>query len=161
MTSEERCIEIAAGLLKLRPTPFRAQLDSWRRGGIANSAWSEMVTRSRGAPLPALDAIDRELQLANRAYFDSLDDMGRLLATMMGLEHKYLIPTHVATEEEREIAADLGHECQACLRPVVNTPADPVESGFCHSCRVAWDRAGRPDRVEWIVRRRTALEVAQ
>ncbi len=159
--NEQRCQELAAGLLMLKPTPFLNRLESWRRGGIANSAWSEMVKRSRGTPLPSLDAIDRELQLAQRSYRDSLDDIGRLLALMGSLEAKYLIPTHLATTEEREMALDLGRECQACLRPVANTPVDPIRHGFCGACDKAHERAGRPDRVLWIRERRRALDVLE
>jgi hypothetical protein len=40
-------------------------------------------------------------------------------------------------------------ECEACGRTVAGTPTDRLRSGYCDACRKAWDRAGRPDRVQF------------
>jgi hypothetical protein len=47
-------------------------------------------------------------------------------------------------------------ECAACARicdPARNSN-DRLRSGFCNACRMAWDRAGRPPRVDWAHARR-------
>jgi hypothetical protein len=47
--------------------------------------------------------------------------------------------------------------CQCCGREVFGTEADQLRSGFCNACRMAWSRAGCPDRPPWIVVRRAWL----
>lgn len=47
-------------------------------------------------------------------------------------------------------------ECAACSKicdPARN-PNDRLRSGFCNTCRMRWDRAGRPPRVDWAHARR-------
>jgi hypothetical protein len=48
----------------------------------------------------------------------------------------------------------LAGECQACQRPVAGGTADPLRSGYCNACRMAWDRAGKPDRPTFERERR-------
>lgn len=37
-------------------------------------------------------------------------------------------------------------DCQACDRPVANTPDDRLRSGYCTACYHSWRRQGMPDR---------------
>lgn len=41
-----------------------------------------------------------------------------------------------------------GH-CNACTRWVEGTANDRLRAGYCAACYRAWDRAGRPDRVQF------------
>lgn len=47
--------------------------------------------------------------------------------------------------------------CNACLRAVANSANDRIVNGYCPACRMAWVRAGRPDRVAFENARRAAL----
>lgn len=51
--------------------------------------------------------------------------------------------------------------CQACHRSdVANTVNDRIVNGYCPACRVAWDRAGHPDRLLFeIARRKEIVEI--
>lgn len=40
-------------------------------------------------------------------------------------------------------------DCEACDRPVANTPDDRLRSGYCTACYHAWRRQGMPDRVQF------------
>ncbi len=145
MSQEERVTDIAKALAVRQPTAFYARINYWRKGGITSSAWQEMVKRSRDSPMPSFDQLDREAQLDERAYRDDWDDIERLVAHIVGLEAKWLIPIHRATEKEARKASDLGVDCRRCKRPVACTPADKLLAGFCGACYKAWVRAGKPD----------------
>lgn len=51
-------------------------------------------------------------------------------------------------------------ECEACGRTVAGTPTDRLRSGYCDACRKAWDRAGRPDRVQFQHNRHREVSAA-
>lgn len=44
--------------------------------------------------------------------------------------------------------------CLACHRPCSGHEHDRLRAGLCDPCRKAWERQGRPDRAEFIHRRR-------
>ncbi len=157
---EQRVTDIARAIAARQPALFRERIEYWSQGP-SNAVWQEMVKSSRGAPMPAFDRYHREVQQDRRAYEDCWDDIERLIGTIVGLEAKYLIAIHVASKTESQLALDTGRECQACRRPVANTPADPIRSGFCDACRKAWDRAGKPDRVLFIKERREGLGILE
>jgi hypothetical protein len=50
--------------------------------------------------------------------------------------------------------------CQACTQWCSGTGEDRLRSGYCNACRVAWDRAGRPDRATFNRTRRVPTETA-
>lgn len=117
----EMC-ELAASL---KPREFRARIDMWRRGGLPGGVSEEMVKRSRSASMPALDRMDRELQLANRTYAANLDDIRRLLAANVGLELKYLFKIEVASKQLAEMVSD-DPQCIVC-----GMPAKRLKAGRC------------------------------
>lgn len=52
--------------------------------------------------------------------------------------------------------------CECCGRVVRSDlkEGDRLKAGYCEACYRAWDRAGRPDRFEWVRVRRLSLGVA-
>ena len=51
-----------------------------------------------------------------------------------------------------------GGDCRACDRYCAGTGEDRLRSGYCAACRMAWRRAGSPDRQAFERDRRIALE---
>lgn len=47
-----------------------------------------------------------------------------------------------------------GGRCQACDTLVTGQPHDRLRAGYCNACRMAWERAGRPDRSDFEQQRR-------
>lgn len=47
--------------------------------------------------------------------------------------------------------------CLACTKDVPGTENDRLRSGFCNACRMAYQRAGRPDRPRFIRERMAEL----
>lgn len=146
--------EIVALAGSLRPREFAARIDLWRKGGLPGGIGEEMVKRSRSLPMPQLDRMDRELQLAMRTYSANLDDALRLLRTCVGLEDKYLFAIEVASKEMREMASD----AESCLcsntrelweRKKNRTPWR-IKAGLGPCCYSSWAAAGRPDKMQWL-----------
>lgn len=58
---------------------------------------------------------------------------------------------HAPTVEQNR---KTGGDCFACDRVVAGTHVDRLRAGYCNACRMAWERAGRPDRVQFQRQRR-------
>lgn len=153
MSLSETRVEILQTANQLRPTLLEQRFDWWRRGGISGQA-GEMVSRSRGLPMPAFDRTDRSINADERAYRNEMEAVRSGLMRLAAIEQRWLIPIHIATKEEREKASD-DVQCLACLLPIVGSP----RSGFCKNCSTRWYEAGKPDRVWWIKQRREFLEM--
>lgn len=146
-------VDILAVASRLRPVLLEERFDLWRRGGIAGVAESN-VRKSRSLPMPAFDGTDAAINGAERAYREALEAARKSLDLARAIELTWLIPIHVATKEEREKATD-DVQCLACLFPIVGSP----RSGFCKNCAMVWYAAGKPDRMQWIKKRREFLEM--
>ncbi len=137
----------------LRPIQLEARFDWWRKGGLPGGAAGEMVSRSRGLPMPAFDRTDRSILAAEKAYREAVEGARKMLGLAMAIQQTWLIldaegndvTIHVATRDEAAQASDLGVDCRRCKRPVACTPADRLRAGLCFTCYQAWRRAGMPD----------------
>lgn len=71
-----------------------------------------------------------------------------------------LAPIDPEREEQARERKSSGGDCGACGRYVPNAEGDRIESGYCHTCYVAWTRtdkgAGRLDRRVFEQTRRQA-----
>lgn len=119
---------------------------------------------------PTLGAV-----LEHERVLESVEDHGADEARRVGLaavDTSLAVAVHALTEvhtELSQITARLhaGHaaqrtnmaDCAACERIVANTPNDRLRSGYCNACRMAWIRAGRPDRSAFE-RTRRGLDTA-
>lgn len=138
--------EMIAGALATRPTQLEQRFDWWRKSGISGQA-GEMVSRSRGLPMPSFDRMDRTINAAEKQYREASERILKELGLMAAIEKTWLVPVHVASKEEAAQASDSGVDCKRCLRPVACTPADKLLAGMCASCFQWWKRNGRPDII--------------
>lgn len=86
-----------------------------------------------------LAAVDTSLAIAVQALREAHAELTQITARL-----------HAGREAQRTNMAD----CQACERPVANTPNDRLRAGYCNACRMAWNRQGQPDRVAFERSRR-------
>jgi hypothetical protein len=78
-----------------------------------------------------LAAVDTSLTVAVAALREAHQELTQITARL-----------HAGKVGQRTNMAD----CQACERPVANTPNDRLRAGYCNACRMAWNRQGQPDR---------------
>jgi hypothetical protein len=92
---------------------------------------------------PAGDAI--------RQLFADIADISRITEH---ISQRVAYLTNVQYAAGRKPSSGAGI-CGACRRDVPGTSDDRLRSGYCDSCRKAWERAGRPDRHQFEAERRT------
>lgn len=141
-------LEIAALAGALHPREFLLRIHDWRSMG-PGTGLNERVSSSSTYPIPVAkdgglpDRFDRELQLAARAYKDSVDDAVRLLRACAALEQKYLYEIQVASEEHQEVVSD-ARSCMKCgytvemhqraERHKARKTTFRLKRGFCEAC---------------------------
>lgn len=123
------------------PTAARVERDAGGRGDNQPDTWQT-------APDPTGDAIARIFALVEQIA-DNAVTIDKLTAYV-----------DAARAEQGRRPVSLAGDCAACGRPVAGTPADKLVSGYCTSCRKAWQRAGYPDRSEFAATRKHANEGA-
>lgn len=118
-----------------------------------------------------MDAAQSSTEAALLAQYDR---DGNLLPTRPDPHHALTAAAVTALEQAADAISDLygkldaidrlatihrtdpsGH-CAACSRWVEGTAVDRLRAGYCEACYRAWDRAGRPDRVQFERQRNTA-----
>lgn len=112
----------------------------------------------------AIEADARGLELHYR-YWDTMRrtatqasaDLSTLDAIVVELG-RAAVPHSSTVERKPQPGAG---QCGACDKWVAGTADDRLRSGFCNACRMAWDRAGRPDRAVFGRDRKRALAEEQ
>jgi hypothetical protein len=64
----------------------------------------------------------------------------------------------VTATNPRELTATGSGDCMACGEYCSGAVDDRLRAGYCNACRMAWDRAGRPDRFQFQQDRRASLD---
>lgn len=119
-------------------------------GDIGNPTLGAVLERER-----TLESVeDRHSDEARRVGLAAVDTSLNVAVLAMREAHAELTQItarlHRGQEQQRTNMAD----CQACERPVANTPNDRLRSGYCQACHRKWDRDGRPDRAHFERTRR-------
>lgn len=126
--ADRRLTEIVGIAETLRPAEFAARIAYWRRGGLPGGVPESSIRKSRSAPMPSLDRMDRELQRVQASYRKSLELAVRMLQLCQGLEREWLFPIEVAGPALAALASD-DPDCVKC-----GLPARRLRSGLCGSC---------------------------
>lgn len=120
----------------------------WPRStlGSGSAGNSELTTVEAAVehPDPIWDHIDDELR-------DKMTETWTDLLALRTLITK--VVAHAAPDQKRMPRPGSG-DCFACGRYVSGSANDRLRAGYCDSCRMAWERAGRPDRVQFQRSRR-------
>lgn len=133
--------DILKDATSLRPSQFLDRIAQWRRGGLPGGVPEAMVRKTRSAPMPALDRMDRELERAQRDYENCLKEAAKNLRTCAGLEAAYLFPIEIASPH----LADLVSDSPCCSNCAI--PSRRIRAGRCDACfqyRNAHDGVDRP-----------------
>lgn len=138
--------------------PWSGQPDAVRHDGYPPGATGGArgggVARPVEAAVIALDehgATPDPVALAVARIFASLT------AAKAALEDLDRVRQDVLANPRFGRTSSLTGDCQACQRPVSGSANDRLRAGYCDACRMAWERAGRPDRPAFERRRRKEL----
>jgi hypothetical protein len=114
------------------------------RGGSEDTAVERTVLAREGRL--ERDQVREDVEQACGYLVDAVAALGACDAR---LDHLDRISSPLSRSETSGAA-----HCEACQRWVSGSATDRIRSGYCDSCRKAWDRAGRPDRSVFARQRR-------
>lgn len=97
---------------------------------------------------------EHELDLVAKALDDAFAQLAEMAGVAKAMTRKldFVVSVYAKANQRAAGAGD----CQACDRVVTGTPNDRLRAGYCAACYMAWDRAGRPDRVAFEATREAA-----
>ena len=145
-TQGERALELAA-VLAARGWP-----SSTLNNGSRSTNELTSVESAAANPNPMWDGVDDRLkELLHRLWEDGLE--ARSLVTS--------IVSHAGPDERKTSTQAGSGDCMACGRFCSGADLDRLRGGYCNGCRMAWERAGRPDRVAFQRARPQQLEKEQ
>lgn len=111
-----------------------AQADGWPAGGSSNGGRSADPTSTTEAAALAPERRDQIHDCAG-AMVRTFDQALHQLNLATGAINLAL---HLASTDGRH--SNPPTPCRACGRTVMCTQADPMRSGYCNACRLAWRR---------------------
>lgn len=131
----------------------------WPKGTLGDGTGSRTTSTSTSVETAA--RADQEQQ--DPGHWDDIDlRLAKLLRMLwQGAVNGQSMLTDLLAHGQDVDELPAGHgECMCCGRfcQPQRDPNDRLRSGLCDACRKAWDRAGRPERTDWMHLRRHRLK---
>lgn len=140
----------------LRRDQVRNVVDGWPSGGGSEVRSPDVARPTENT---ALRLADPEQRAAQDPVHEHVEQIIRATLALAGHAGIIELRTKALADRHGRVGrVDTTGSCEACERTVACTSADPLVSGFCASCRKAWERSGYIDRSEFVRTRRAKLE---